>query len=404
MGKPVETASKQAVRGSQDALSPEKSAATVNKERTGELKQVQAKAVGQQDVQEASELSRGRVLQSGSVAAKESAVETKAAGPQVKSDTREATEAPKSRGHEKTPASTTDYSVRQKQTGAQAGIRPNEPSNAQQPAESEKNPVSRAERAVPQNPERIEADNGKPFPEALQNLQQSHRGMNSNGRAGPVVSGESAQSRQASGGAVSAIDGKEVSVSPSGDHLMAQSEQGMPGVDKSVASSRPVADQTPAGGGLGSAASRASAPSVSEQIRDSLHASLDHGERQIVIRLRPPELGSVLVRFQEQNEQLHGVLEVSRGDTRHEVEQALPQVLRSLQEAGIQIRKFDVTVSDQSEKEPGGRQLYQDAWPQQQGSDRQPGRPQRSNLEFRTADSESSTAVCPPAGRIDMLA
>ncbi len=193
-------------------------------------------------------------------------------------------------------------------------------------------------------------------------------------------------------------------LSPLGDGLMAQAEPAVSGAGKSVSFSRLASDQSPTAGGLEGSAAKGSAQSVSEQIRDSLHASLDRGERQVVIRLRPPELGSVLVRFQEQNEQIHGILEVSRSDTRQEVEQALPQVLRSLQEAGIQIRKFDVTVSDQSERDSGRQQLHQDAWPQQQGSDRQSNRAQRSNFEFRISDSESPTGVGVPVGRIDMLA
>jgi flagellar hook-length control protein FliK len=191
-----------------------------------------------------------------------------------------------------------------------------------------------------------------------------------------------------------------VNLPPSGDNLLTQPEPSVSGADKSVVFSRLASDQTSSAGGFEGPAARGSAQSVSEQIRESLHASLDRGERQVVIRLHPPELGSVLVRFQEQNGQIHGVLEVSRSDTRHEVEQALPQVLRSLQDAGIQIRKFDVTVSGQSEKDPGRQQLHQDAWPQQQPSDRD----QQSNFGFRNSDSEFPTPVSVPAGRIDMLA
>jgi flagellar hook-length control protein FliK len=113
----------------------------------------------------------------------------------------------------------------------------------------------------------------------------------------------------------------------------------------------------------------------------------------------------VLVRFGEQNGQIQGVLEVTRGQTRHEVEQALPEVLRNLQDLGIHVRRLDVTVCDQSGEDPGGQQLQQDAWPQREGSDRY-ARP--SNLDGRSSDFESEKAGVPasisvPAGRIDML-
>jgi flagellar hook-length control protein FliK len=137
-----------------------------------------------------------------------------------------------------------------------------------------------------------------------------------------------------------------------------------------------------------------------------MHTSLARGEQQIVIRLRPPELGSVIVRFDEQNDQIRGILEVARGEIRHEIERALPEVLRSLQDLGIQVRKLDVTVSDLPQRDAGGQQLHQDAWSQQQGFDRY-ARPSR--LDVLSPESEIETAGdgtfhSVPAGRIDMLA
>jgi flagellar hook-length control protein FliK len=100
--------------------------------------------------------------------------------------------------------------------------------------------------------------------------------------------------------------------------------------------------------------------SVGEQILDSLKASMAQGDRQVLIRLQPPELGMVLVRFREQGERLDGTLQVDRTDTRREIEQALPEVVRSLQEAGIGIRRLDVTDADPSGQDLGGGQPQQD--------------------------------------------
>ena len=85
------------------------------------------------------------------------------------------------------------------------------------------------------------------------------------------------------------------------------------------------------------------AQDVSEQILGSMQASLARGDRQLLVRLDPPELGNVVVRFQERGDQVSGVLEVSRDETRLEVEQALPEELRSLQDAGLQVRRPEVT-------------------------------------------------------------
>ena len=167
-------------------------------------------------------------------------------------------------------------------------------------------------------------------------------------------------------------------------------------------------------GGSENALARNAAQSVGEQIRDSVQASLGRGEREITIRLRPPELGSVLIRFREDNAQIHGVLEVTRSDTRQEVEQALPQVLRSLQDFGIQIRGFEVTLSDRSDKDAGGQPPSEDARPQQERHHQHARWPEElpgagPSLEgAEPQDSIEGPGRAAPAGtprrRIDLLA
>lgn len=151
--------------------------------------------------------------------------------------------------------------------------------------------------------------------------------------------------------------------------------------------------------------------SLGTQILDSVQVSLVRGDRQLLIRLDPPELGSVTVRFQEQRGVIEGMLEVSRDQTRWEVEQALPQALRSLQEAGIQIRRLEVVVSDQSEKEPGREHWPQDEGTERQGTGRDEGwqeRPSRApwavTFDGPLGRGEGVTAqIDAAAGRINML-
>ncbi len=165
----------------------------------------------------------------------------------------------------------------------------------------------------------------------------------------------------------------------------------------------------------GGATARSPAQSVGEQILDSVRASLDRGDNQVVVRLRPPELGTVLVRFRENGAHITGRLEVSRNDTRQEIEQVLPPVLRNLQQAGIQVEKLEVVVSAQPERDHSGDQLQQDAWPQHQhgsGQDRAPapaaswGESHKSSVDS-PADSEGEPRAGWLSGdthsRIDML-
>jgi len=111
---------------------------------------------------------------------------------------------------------------------------------------------------------------------------------------------------------------------------------------------------------------------IGKQILESIHSSLPQqgGDRRITVHLNPPELGKVFIKFQEQNGQLVGRLEVSQTQTRFEIEHALPQMVRNLAECGIQIRRLDVVLSDQgrSEQDPLGGQSPQNSGAYEQGS------------------------------------
>ncbi len=112
---------------------------------------------------------------------------------------------------------------------------------------------------------------------------------------------------------------------------------------------------------------------VGKQIQESVQSSFSQGgqNQQITIQLNPPELGKILIKFQEQDNQITGLLEVSKTQTRIEIEQAIPQIIRGLQDSGIQIKRLDVVLSQ--EEQPGQGALrdsasggLQNGWAQQQ--------------------------------------
>lgn len=94
---------------------------------------------------------------------------------------------------------------------------------------------------------------------------------------------------------------------------------------------------------------------IGKQILESIHSSLTQqgGDKQITVHLNPPELGEVFIKFQEQDTQITGMLEVSKTQTRFEIEQALPQIIRNLSDSGINIKRLEVvlTSSEQSDQE-----------------------------------------------------
>jgi flagellar hook-length control protein FliK len=102
---------------------------------------------------------------------------------------------------------------------------------------------------------------------------------------------------------------------------------------------------------------------VGKQILESIQNSLPQqdGDRHVAIRLNPPELGKVFIKFQEENNELIGLMEVSKREIRFEIEQALPEIIRNLSEYGIQIRRLDVTLTeaDRSDQEALGNQWLQ---------------------------------------------
>jgi flagellar hook-length control protein FliK len=95
--------------------------------------------------------------------------------------------------------------------------------------------------------------------------------------------------------------------------------------------------------------------SVGEQIQQYIHSSVRKGDQQITVHLNPPELGRVFIRLQEQSDQITGLLEVSKAQTRLEIQQALPQIIQHLAESGIQVKRLEVVLTDQS-----GQQAYKD--------------------------------------------
>jgi len=95
--------------------------------------------------------------------------------------------------------------------------------------------------------------------------------------------------------------------------------------------------------------------SVGEQLSESIQSSLQQGNKQIIIRLNPPELGKVSMRFQQDSEQISGLLEVSKLATKYEIQQALPQIIRNLSDSGIQVKRLEVILENQSDS-----QFYKD--------------------------------------------
>ncbi|GEM_PF-5851908 len=87
---------------------------------------------------------------------------------------------------------------------------------------------------------------------------------------------------------------------------------------------------------------RDTAAYVGNQIHEAIKSSAEEGRDEITIRLNPPELGRVSIKLQHEQGQITGLLEFSKTQTRVEVENLMPQLVRSLQEAGVMVRRIDI--------------------------------------------------------------
>ena len=110
---------------------------------------------------------------------------------------------------------------------------------------------------------------------------------------------------------------------------------------------------------------------VSEQIKEAIHTSLRPDSQQIVIRLNPPELGKIAIKFAEQGDDITGLLQVDKPQTRDQIQQMLPEIIQNLQNSGIGIKKLEVVLTNSNEQYTSKEQSSttgQDNFSEQQSS------------------------------------
>jgi flagellar hook-length control protein FliK len=117
--------------------------------------------------------------------------------------------------------------------------------------------------------------------------------------------------------------------------------------------------------------------SIAKQILESINnpSSQQSGTQQITIRLNPPELGKVFIKFEGQENQITGFLEVSKAQTRYEVEQTLPHIIQNLADCGIQVKRLEVALTDQGEQQSYRDESLQDGTFRQHHEFSQEGNP-----------------------------
>ncbi len=150
---------------------------------------------------------------------------------------------------------------------------------------------------------------------------------------------------------------------------------------------------------------------ITSQLQESINSSIAQGKREIQIRLNPPELGKVSIKLNENSNQLSGMLEVDRAQTRYEIERALPEIIRNMNQAGVQIKRIEVVLSERGMAEQ--QQSFREHFAQGQNPFQDHTSGQRSGFGYTEPIEDSlnpmpSTAAEPShwhyaAGGLNML-
>jgi flagellar hook-length control protein FliK len=121
---------------------------------------------------------------------------------------------------------------------------------------------------------------------------------------------------------------------------LSQNDDVAVGVNSIAARSQTMGSSVEATGGI---------KSVAEQIIGDIGANVRGVDHEIRIMLNPPDLGRVRIQFQQRGEEIIGWLQVEKAQTRYEVERELPQIVASLQQNGIPVRRVNVTQNSYNE-------------------------------------------------------
>ncbi|MBT3199273.1 MAG: hypothetical protein HN350_05095, partial [Phycisphaerales bacterium] len=82
------------------------------------------------------------------------------------------------------------------------------------------------------------------------------------------------------------------------------------------------------------------------QIAEAFESSAVRNGQEIVFRLDPPELGRVSVKLRIRAGEVRGVLEVDNPNTLRQLQNEAPGLLTRLTEAGVDMKRMDLSLSD----------------------------------------------------------
>ncbi len=114
--------------------------------------------------------------------------------------------------------------------------------------------------------------------------------------------------------------------------------------------------EAPARTGIHSNIPQAETTKPVDQILQHLNSvSISGPQQRIKLTLTPEHLGTIRITFNQTEDEIVGLLEVQKNQTRRQVEQSLPQLISAMQSGGVQVRRIEVvqwnTSQDSAEDE-----------------------------------------------------
>ncbi len=85
---------------------------------------------------------------------------------------------------------------------------------------------------------------------------------------------------------------------------------------------------------------------VARQVIDDIKVNFTPDTKSMTIALDPPELGKINIRMVQDNEGLSGVMQVQSSEVRDHIQRELPQVIATLHNSGIDVKKVEVVLAN----------------------------------------------------------
>ena len=103
-----------------------------------------------------------------------------------------------------------------------------------------------------------------------------------------------------------------------------------------------------------------SSPRPVDQIVQTLQLRTFGPDTQVRMMLAPEDLGAIRITFRQIDNEVVGLLEVQKTDTRKEIAESITQLTAAMEAAGVQIRRIEVVPWTSNPQTPRGEQFTQE--------------------------------------------